>query len=485
MTERAVRRGSNIVDRMILALTLVLSGTWCAVAGETDPDVMKYWPAWRGPLANGVAPHGHPPTEWSETKNIRWKVELPGPGHASPIVWDDRIYVLAAIKTDKSGAAPESGAPEPKPSSVLSASAEILPASFLQEQPPQQDRHRRGPPRAEKPTHLYQFAVLALDRKTGKSIWQTVVREEVPHEPGHLTASQASASPVTDGEHVFAFFGSRGLYCLDKNGKVKWEKDFGDMRTRNEFGEGSSPVLHGGTIVINWDHEGESFIVALDKRTGEQRWKVPRDEPTSWSTPLVIEDGGRPLVVVSATNRVRAYDLNTGEVVWECGGLGLNCIPTPVTGSGLIYAMSGYREAAGIAIRYAGARGDLTGGDAVAWRIEGGTSYVPSPLLYDGKLYVLDRFRAMLMSYDLKTGQPHWEPQRLEGLGNIYASPVGADGRVYMTDRDGNSMVIRHQQKFEVLAQNKLDDTFDASPAIAGDELFLRGHKYMYCVAER
>ncbi len=456
------------MNRMILALTLVLSGTWGAVAGATEPEAMNYWPAWRGPLANGVAPHGHPPTEWSETKNIRWKVELPGPGHASPIVWGDRIYVLATIKTDK-----------------LGTSTKTPPASSLEEQAPQQDRHRRGPPRAEKPTHLHQFAVLALDRKTGKSIWQTVVREEVPHEPGHLTASQASASPVTDGEHIFAFFGSRGLYCLDRNGTVKWEKDFGEMRTRNEFGEGSSPVLHGGTIVINWDHEGDSFIVALDKRTGEQRWKVPRDEPTSWSTPLVIDDGGRPLVVVSATNRVRAYDLKTGEVVWECGGLGLNCIPTPVTDSGLIYVMSGYREAAGMAIRYAGARGDLTGSDAVVWRIDGGTSYVPSPLLYDGKLFFVDRFRAMLMSYDLKTGQPHWPPQRLEGLGNIYASPVGADGRVYLMDRDGNSMVIRQQQKFEVLAQNKLDDTFDASPAIAGDELFLRGHKFLYCVAER
>ncbi len=212
------------------------------------------------------------------------------------------------------------------------------------------------------------------------------------------------------------------------NGKVKWEQDFGDMQTRNQFGEGASPVLHGDTIVVNWDHEGDSFIVALDKRTGKQRWKVARDEPTSWSTPLVVEDGGRALVVVSATNRVRAYDVKTGEEVWQCGGLGLNCIPTPVVDSGLIYVMSGYREAAGMAIRYAGAKGDITDSDAVVWRIDRGLSYVPSPLLYEGKLYFLERFRAVVSSYDLKTGEVVYQEQRLEGLGNIYASPVGADG---------------------------------------------------------
>jgi len=310
------------------------------------------------------------------------------------------------------------------------------------------------------------------------------VREELPHEPGHTTASQASASPVTDGEHIFASFGSRGLYCLDLDGKVVWEKDLGDMRTRNEFGEGSSPVLHDDTIVVNWDHEGDSFIVALDKRNGKERWRVAREEPTSWATPLIVEDQGRPLAVVSGTGRVRAYDLKNGEEVWGASGLGLNCVPTPVADAGVLFVMSGYREAAGMAIRYAGARGDISASDAIAWRIDSGLSYVPSPLLYEGKLYFLERFRAVMSSYDLATGDTHYTEQRIGDLGNIYASPVAADGRIYVVDRSGKAAVIRHGTKFELLAENELDDGFDASPAIVGDELYLRGHEHLYCVAQ-
>jgi outer membrane protein assembly factor BamB len=470
---------------------LAISAVLIAAVAGSDGDVMSYWPAWRGPLSSGVAPHGKPPVEWSETENIRWKVKLPGPGHATPVVWSDRIYLLSAVKTEKTVAAPEEKAAAPDPSSSRSAtsSATILPASWQQEAP-QQERQRGEQPRSRgrrepppKPTHIHQFVVSALDRGTGEAIWQTVVREELPHEPGHPTASQASASPVTDGEHIWASFGSHGLYCLDKNGKVKWEKDLGEMSTRNQFGEGSSPVLHGDTIVVNWDHEGDSFIVALDKRTGEQRWKVARDEPTSWSTPLVVRDGARALVVVSASNRVRAYDLKTGEEVWRCGGLGLNCAPTPVADSGLVFVMSGWREAAGMAIRYPGARGDLTDSDAVAWQIDSGLSYVPSPLLYDGKLYFLERFKGMLSCYDLKTGEAHYTQQRLEGLGNIYASPVGADGRIYLVDRNGTAIVFRHGEQFDLLARNKLDDGFDASPVIVGSDLYLRGHTYLYNVA--
>ena len=265
---------------------------------------------------------------------------------------------------------------------------------------------------------------------------------------------------------------------------MKWQRDFGEMSTRNEFGEGSSPALHGNTLVVNWDHEGDSFIVALDKRSGEELWRVARGEPTSWSTPLIVEDGGRPLAVVSATRRVRAYDLKTGREVWACGGLGVNCIPTPVADAERVFVMSGYREAAGMAIRYPGAKGDITESDAVAWRLDRGLSYVPSPLLYDGKLYVLERFRAVLSCLDLGSGEAHYREQRLEGLGNIYASPVAADGRIYVIDRSGKAVVFRHGSKFELLAENELDDAFDATPAIAGDELYLRGHRHLYCVAE-
>jgi len=436
------------VNRTLVVLSIALVGV-CLVAGaKSAGDASNDWPSWRGPNFNGVVPEADPPVKWSETENIRWKVDLPGPGHATPVVWGDRIYVLSAVRTEKTDGPAEGPSDE-----------------------------------TGTPTQVYRFVVSAHDRGTGKTLWQTVVREEVPHESGHQTASQASASPVTDGEYVWASFGSRGLYCLNKNGKVVWEKDLGEMKTRNEFGEGSSPVLHGGSLVVNWDHEGDSFIVALDKRTGEERWKVARDEPTSWATPLIIEDDGRALVVVSAANRVRAYDLKTGEVVWSCGGLGVNCIPTPVEDGEVLWVMSGYREAAGMAIRYAGARGDISDSEAVLWKIDRGLSYVPSPVLYDGKLYFFQRFSAVLSCYDLKTGKAYYTEQRLEGVDNIYASPVGAGGRIYVLDRDGAAAVFRHGETFELLSNNKLDDAFDASPVIVGDELYLRGHKYLYKVA--
>jgi outer membrane protein assembly factor BamB len=267
-------------------------------------------------------------------------------------------------------------------------------------------------------------------------------------------------------------------------GNVVWEQDLGDMETRNQFGEGTSPVVVGDNVIINWDHEGKSFITALNKLTGERQWKVPRNEPTSWATPLVIEDDGKKMVLVAGTNRTCAYDPANGRELWSFKGLGLNVIPAPVADETTLFVMSGYREAAGIAVNYPGARGELTGTSAIAWNLEAGMSYVPSPLLYEGKLYFLEKFKGMLSCYELKTGKEIYTKQRLDGLGNIYASPVGAAGRVYIIDREGNAVVFKHGETFELLAENKLDDQFDASPVVVGDELYLRGHEYLYKIAD-
>lgn len=470
------RFGVLTFSAILVTAGLGLVGAAQGTAPAKDPQAAKPpearqvsraaqdWSSWRGPLNTGVAPQSDPPIEWSETRNVRWKTRLPGPGHASPVVWGNRIYLLSAVPTDRMAELKPEAAPAPE---GATAGAEAAPSE-----------------EAPVPVPVYRYSVLAVDRETGNIVWQTVVREEAPHESGHETGSQASSSPITDGEHIYAFFGSRGLYCLNAQGKVQWEVDLGDMKTRNQFGEGGTPVLRGDTLVVNWDHEGDSFVVALDKRSGKQLWKVARDERTSWSTPLVIQDDGRDLVVISATNRVRAYDLKTGEEVWAVGGLGANCVPVPVEHDGTLFVMSGYRDPAAMAIRYAGARGDITGSDRVLWRIETGTSYVPSPLLYEGKLYFLERFKAMLSSYDLKTGSAQYEKQRLAELGNIYASPVAAGGRMYLVDRTGSAVVVRLGANFEILAQNKLDDYFDASPAIVGDELILRGHTWLYSLVK-
>jgi outer membrane protein assembly factor BamB len=436
-------------------MTLALLFTILFFAVNPSANNEKYWAQWRGPVANGVAPLANPPLQWSEEKNIRWKIEIPGKGSSSPIVWGDRIYLTTAIATDKAvaPAAPEAGG----------------------------DSRRRG----IAPTSVQKFVLLALSRRDGKVIWQQTAIEALPHEGTHPDGTWASNSPITDGEHIFADFGSRGIYCYDMSGKLQWKKDLGDMATRNGFGEGSSPALHANTLVLNWDNENGSFIVALDKRSGKELWRVSRDEPTTWATPLVVLHEGKPQVIANATKRVRSYDLANGNLIWECTGTTLNAIPSPVAAEGMVYVTAGFRGSALYAIRLAEAKGDLTNSPAMVWKYDQDTPYVPSPLLYDGKLYFLKVNTGILSCFNAKTGEPHYSRQRLEGIANIYASPVGAADRVYLVGRDGTAMVIKNSASFEVLATNKLDDGIDASPALVDNEIYLRGKKFLYCIAEK
>jgi outer membrane protein assembly factor BamB len=253
---------------------------------------------------------------------------------------------------------------------------------------------------------------------------------------------------------------------------------------RNQFGEGSTPALHGNTIVVNWDHQGQSFIVALDKRTGEERWRQNRDEIDSWFTPLIVEVNGRAQVVTGAMNRIQSYDLETGEVVWHTAGLTMNPIPSPVAADGMAILMSGFRGNSLKAIRLSEAKGDITGTSAIAWTYERDTPYVPSPLLYDGLLYMLKSNNGILSVFDAKTGAPHYLTQRLDAVPNVFASPVGAAGRVYIPGREGDTLVLKHGPAFEVLAVNALDDGFDASPALVDGEIYLRGYRNLYCIAQ-
>jgi outer membrane protein assembly factor BamB len=330
----------------------------------------------------------------------------------------------------------------------------------------------------------YQYKLLAVHRSSGEITWQKTVREAVPAEDSHhQTATFASNTGITDGEHLYAFFGSQGLYCFDFDGNLKWEQDFGDMRTRHSFGEGSSPAIHGNTLVINWDHEGDSFIVALDKRSGKELWRKERDEPTSWSTPLIVESAGKQQVIVSASGKTRSYDLKTGDVIWECSGLGANVIPTPLFRDGVIYVASGHRSPAMQAIRLDKAKGDITGTDAVLWSIDRNTPYVASPLLYGDRLFLTKNREAILSCYNPVTGEIVYGPERLAGMGSVYSSLVGVDNRIYISDLDGATMVIRNSSKFEPMATNVLDEGTAASVIVAGDVIYLRGHQHLYCIA--
>ena len=431
---------------IVLACGVLLPGRVEVRAGEGN------WPQWRGPLGTGVAPNADPPVEWSETKNVRWKVALPGKGHSTPIVWGDRIFLTTAV--------PYGEALPPKHSTAPGTHDGV----------PVTQRH--------------EFVVLAVNRRDGKILWQKSVHKKLPNEGGHTTGSLASNSAVTDGEHVFAYFGSHGLYCLDMHGEVKWQKQFGEMQTKHGHGESASPVLHGDKVFVNWDHDGPCFVAAFDKRTGGQVWKVDRDEETSWSSPIVIENEGRAMLIVAGTNRVRAYDPATGQVIWECGGLSSNIVATPVAADGMLFAGSSYEKRAFLAIRLDRAKGDITGTDRIAWSRSRGTPYVPSPLLYGDSLYFLTHYQGILSRVDAVTGADKPGAIRLGNIGNIYASPVAGGGRVYVTDLDGKTIVVSHDDQPKILAFNTLDDEFAASAAIVGRELFLRGKGHLYCIAE-
>jgi outer membrane protein assembly factor BamB len=334
----------------------------------------------------------------------------------------------------------------------------------------------------QQPVEKIQFAVVCIDRKTGKTLWTKVLSETVPHEGHHQTHGFASGSPITDGKMLYAYFGSRGLYALDFDGNVKWEKDFGLQQTRNGFGEGTSPALAGDRLIINWDHEGADFIAAVDKATGKELWRTPRNEPTGWSTPCIVEHAGVTQAIVPATGKTRSYDVRTGALLWECGGQVVNVIPSVVAFEGLAIAMSGYQGYSVQAIKL-GSKGDVTGTDAVAWSYNKGTPYVASPLLYGGKLYFYSGTDARLSIFDAKTGERHLEAERLEGITGVYSSPTGADGRIYQGGRDGGVVVFKQGTKLEYISKTKLDEPVDAQPVAVGKDLIIRCARSLYCFA--
>ena len=436
-----------------MRLTAAVLISVAVVPAIADTTSEKYWPQWRGPYATGVSKTADPPVEWSETKNIRWKVEIPGRGYGSPVIWGDKVFLLTAVPAVDNGV-------------------------------------KSHEPRGSGARVPHKFVVLALDRKTGKTTWERTALEHTPHEGSHSQyGTWASSSAMTDGELVYAYFDSFGLFAYDMDGKPIWSKDLGDKKMRMEFGEGQTPVLHGNRIVVQWDHQGQSFITALDKKTGNELWRVNRQEIDSWGTPLVVdrvgEQNGRAQVVTTAMNKVRSYDLETGTLVWEGPGLTMNPIPSPVYEDGLVFAMAGFRGNRLRAIRLSDAKGDISTTGAEVWTIDHDTPYVPSPLLYDGILYFLKSNSGILSAYDAKTGKPHYTLQRLDGVPNVFASPVGAKGRVYFAGQEGTVLVVKHGPTYEVLAKNTLDDGFNASPALVDGELYLRGATYLYSIGNK
>jgi outer membrane protein assembly factor BamB len=437
-------------QRYSVTLAILLSAAAVLAAQSAQSPVGQSsthnWPQWRGPAQTGVAP-GDAPVRWSDTSGVAWKTTIPGRGFSSPVVWGDRVFITTAVPTGAASITAGNGFA----GGGTGAGVE----------------HR--------------FEVLALDRETGQIAWQRTATVATPHEGYHREyGSFASNSPVTDGTHVWAWFGSRGIFCYDMDGTLVWQKDFGvQLEMHLQFGEGTAPALHGDRIFLAFDHNGDSFIVALDKRTGDEIWRTPREEISNWSMPLIVEHGGRLQVVVSAPTKTRAYDYDRGSLIWEAAGLGPNTIPAPVQLGDLVFAMSGFRSPKLIAMRLGGT-GDLTDTDAVVWDTTRGTSYTPSPVLHDGMLYVLTD-SGMLSNLDARTGTPHYQQVRLPKPYNFKASPVMAGDKLYLATEDEDVVVVRPGPKFDVIATNTLtDESFIATPAVAHGDLFLRSRTALY-----
>ena len=398
------------------------------------------WGHWRGPIGNGTALEGSPPTEWSSTKNVKWKVEVPGIGSSSPVIWGDQVFVTTAVSKDGGNA---------------------------------------------RSLTTLEFQLLCYDRKTGSLVWQKTAVVAKPHQETHKTNGYASASPFTDGEHVYAPFGSRGLYCYTMSGDLVWKRDdFGKMETRNSFGEGSSPTLEGNMILLPWDHEGPSALFALDKLTGKTIWKTDRDEPSCWATPLVVDHAGRKQVVLNGQTCARSYDLETGKELWRCAGQTERPCASPVADKDLVYVGSGHHGSYFGAFRLDG-KGDIKGTKNVAWTITSpDTPDIGSPLLSNGRIYFHKGKTGMLSCVDATSGKPFYLSSRIPGLDTIYASPIAAGGHIYLTSRNGTTVVIKDANTLQIQATNSVGETVDATPAPVDNQLFIRGEKHLFCIAE-
>lgn len=413
------------------------------------------WTQWRGPLNSGIAESSDPPATWSETENIKWKVPIDGNGTSTPIIWEEKVFVLTAVKTDKK----DTSIPDPK------------------------DQPKTNFFDIKQPNAVHEFVVVCLDRNTGKELWRKTATRKIPHEGAHNDNDFASASPTTDGKRLFCWFGSAGLFCYDLDGKKLWERDLGEAKVGSSLGEGSSPVLYGDKLVLVRDYSHQGSIEVLDATTGNTVWRKDRDEDNAWATPLVLEHSGRTQVITSASDFVRSYDLNTGDIIWQCSGLTGNCTPCPQVDGDYVICMSGYKGYAAMAIPLT-ETGDISNSKKIRWSMNKGTPYVPSAVLYKGLLYFNQSNQAILRCVDAKSGELVFGPQRINGIFNIYSSLVAANGRIYIVGRGGSTIVLKHSRTYEPIATNELDERFDASPAIAGNQLFLRGAKYLYCIAE-
>ncbi len=452
----------RVIFRRPLSFVLlaVLAAYWTGAAVSSGN-----WDSFRGPRAGGVADGQNLPDAWNGVngENIEWKTTIPGLAHSSPVVWGDRLYLTTAISSEDG-------------------------ATF---------RHGLyGEGDASKDLSIHRWKVYSIDKKSGKVVWERTAFEGPPREKRHVKSTYANATPATDGRRIMALFGSQGLYCYDLEGNLLWKQDLGILdlgaydAPQYEWGTASSPIIYGNLAVVQCDTQKEDFLLALDIRTGKTVWKTPREELPSWGTPTVVTHDGRAELVTNASNFIRGYDPETGRELWRLGGSSKITAPTPVFADGLIVVASGRRPEAPIFAIRAGASGDITlardqaSSDAIAWSRQQRGSYMPTPLIYRGLLYVLAN-QGILDSYEFGTGKEVYRQRIPHQGGGFSASPVAADGRIYLSSEDGDIFVVKAGQDFELLSTNPMGERLMATPALSDGTMFIRGERTLFAVSRK
>jgi len=438
----------------LLLLAVVLTQPPLACADET-PN----WPQFRGPLSDGVSHAKQLPDTWDTSRNVLWRVDTPGRGWSSPVVWGDRIFLTTVVRSEQGEEAKKGlyfGGNRPKP-----------------------------------PADVHQWRVLCLDLKTGATLWDYLAHEAPPATATHLKNSFASETPVVDGERLYAYFGNLGLFCLNHQGELLWKKDVKPRKMQLGWGTAASPALHNGTLYLVNDNEESSYLMALDAATGKEQWTVERDEKSNWATPFVWVNDKRTEIITSG-NLIRSYD-TSGKPLWQLGNNSSIIIPTPFATGGLLYVASGYVLSLSKPV-YAiqpGAAGDITlatgesANDSIRWSQAAAGPYNTSPLVYQGLLYVL-LDQGFFTCHDATTGEVIYKRQRLPKGRAFTASPWAHDGRIFCLNEYGTTFVIKAGPEFELLHTNSLDEDAMcmASPAIAGNNLIIRTETALYCLQE-
>lgn len=438
---------------LLLSLAFVVGAT---PPGEND------WPSFRGAHGAGIAEGQDLPAAWNGAKgvNIAWKASIPGLAHSSAVVWGNRVFVTTVVSSK--------------------GEATFKPGLY-------------GAGTASEDKSVQKWMVLALDKRTGKILWERAAYEGTPAEKRHIKATYANSTPATDGRYVVAFFGSQGLYAFTAEGKLAWKKELGHLNAGAydvpdyEWGNASSPIIYKDLVIVQCDTQKEDFLLAVNIKTGETAWKAERNELPSWGTPTIYPGKARTELITNASNFIRGYEPNTGKELWKLGPTSQITAPTPVFKDDLIVVASGRRPTKPIYVIRAGANGDIslaqgaTSNAHVVWSVTGRGSYMPTPLIYGDYLYVLNN-DGVFDCYELRTGKEIYR-ERIPHHGSGFSgSPVAADGKIYLPSEDGDMFVVKAGPKFELLATNPIGELLMSTPAISEGTMYVRAQRHLYAI---